>query len=364
MPRNAAVPRYSGGVDQPLLSTNLPLPGRRQGKVRDIYDLPPDASGTPRILIIATDRISAFDVVMPSPITGKGRLLTDVSLRWFRFIEEHGLARTHLLSTNTSDLIGLGSPPITAAQAAELEGRIMIARRCRVAPVECVARGYLDGSGWVEYQQTGSVCGVRLPPGLRRGDRLPEPIFTPATKEEVGTHDENIDFDRACAHAAKWLGAGGDAGRALMEHLRSMTLAIYRAAHDYAASRGLILADTKFEFGMPEGFHPLPPLPGVGEVGRPRPGEGSVSTASSPSTPQLILCDEALTPDSSRYWDAAKWKPGGEQPSFDKQFLREYLNRLTAEGRWNKQPPAPPLPPDVIEGTRARYEEVRRRLFA
>lgn len=350
MPRNAAVPRYSGGVDQPLLSTNLPLPGRRQGKVRDIYDLPPDASGTPRILIIATDRISAFDVVMPSPITGKGRLLTDVSLRWFRFIEERGLARTHLLSTNTSDLIGLGSPPITAAQAAELEGRIMISRRCRVAPVECVARGYLDGSGWVEYQQTGSVCGVRLPPGLRRGDRLPEPIFTPATKEEVGTHDENIDFDRACAHAAKWLGAGGDAGRALMEHLRSMTLAIYRAAHDYAASRGLILADTKFEFGFP-----------LAQGATAWPASEQASRAADSEPP--VLCDEALTPDSSRYWDAAKWNPGGEQPSFDKQFLREYLNRLTAEGRWNKQPPAPPLPPDVIEGTRARYDEVRRRLF-
>jgi phosphoribosylaminoimidazole-succinocarboxamide synthase len=339
-------------VNAPLLHTDLPLPGRREGKVRDIYVLPPQSvGGPPRLLIIATDRISAFDVVMPSPITGKGQLLTDVSLRWFRFIEERGLARTHLLSTDHTSLVGLGSPAITREQAAILEGRIMIARRCRVVPVECVARGYLDGSGWVEYRQTGSVCGVKLPSGLKRGDRLPEPIFTPATKEEAGTHDENIDFDRACDRVGAWL-EGRGSGRTVMERLRTMTLAIYNAAHDYAATRGLILADTKFEFGfacratdsrwesVPRGDN-LPNL----------------------ESDFPILCDEALTPDSSRYWDAQKWKPGGEQSSFDKQFLREYLNGLTAAGKWNKQPPAPTLPPDVIEGTRARYEEVRRRLF-
>ncbi|MBL8745694.1 MAG: phosphoribosylaminoimidazolesuccinocarboxamide synthase [Phycisphaerae bacterium] len=317
-------------MDTPLLETDLPLPGRRQGKVRDLYDLPAAAPGEAgRLLIVATDRISAFDVVMPSPIVGKGRLLTALSIEWFRFIESKGLARTHLLSSEAHELIGLGAPPIRRDQAERLEGRIMIARRCRIIPIECVARGYLDGSGWSEYARAGSVCGVKLPPGLRRGDRLPEPIFTPATKEELGRHDENIDFDRAC----------GIAGRDVMERLRALTLSIYKAAHDYAATRGLILADTKFEFGRAEG------------ATTPTPGD------------DLYLCDEALTPDSSRYWDASKWHPGGEQPSFDKQFLREYLNGLTAAGNWNKQSPGPALPEEVIEGTRARYEEVRRRLF-
>ncbi len=310
--------------------------------MRDLYDLPPDpAHDTPRILIVATDRISAFDVVMPTPIVGKGRLLTEISLRWFRFIEDRNLATTHLLSTDPKTLVGLGSPPITHDQASALEGRIMIARRCRVVPIECVARGYLDGSGWAEYQKTGRICGVHLPAGLRRGDKLPQPIFTPATKEAVGTHDENIDFDRACTIA----------GRDVMEQLRTTTLAIYSAAHDYAAERGLILADTKFEFGFP-----IESGATTGEV-----NHGGTPRAAVHPTP--ILCDEALTPDSSRYWDASHWKPGGEQPSFDKQYLREYLNALTSQGEWNKRPPGPPLPTNVVDGTQSRYNEVARRLF-
>lgn len=322
-------------MSHPLIQSDLPLPNRRQGKVRDLYDLPPRGlGGEPRVLIVATDRISAFDVVMPQPIDGKGRLLTQVSLRWFEFIERRGLARTHLLSSDWREVIGAGTPPMTEAQARPLEGRVMIGRRCRIVPIECVARGYLDGSGWSEYAASGAVCGVRLPPGLRRGDRLPEPIFTPATKEAVGTHDENIDFDRACERADRWM-EGRGSGRRVMELLREITLKIYAAAHEHAAARGLILADTKFEFGFPD--------------------QGSMD--------QPILCDEVLTPDSSRYWDASKWKPGGEQPSFDKQFLREYLNGLVTNGQWNKQAPGPALPAEVIAGTRDRYEEVGRRLF-
>lgn len=322
------------------MRTEFSLPGRREGKVRDLYDLPSDFAPAPRgVLIIATDRISAFDVVLPTPIEGKGRLLTEVSRRWFDFIEQRDLARTHLVSSDADLLVGVGVPPITREQARSLRGRVQIARRCRVVPVECVARGYLDGSGWVEYQERGSVCGVSLPKGLRRGDRLPEPIFTPATKEAVGTHDENIDFERACRRAEEWgastLGCGAGFGNRVMNRLRAMTLQIYAAAHEFAAARGLILADTKFEFGFPEG-EPID---------------------------EPMLCDEALTPDSSRYWEAAKWSPGGEQASFDKQYLREYLNRLTSEGLWAKKPPGPALPYDVVAGTRSRYEEVAKRLF-
>jgi phosphoribosylaminoimidazole-succinocarboxamide synthase len=308
-----------------VFETRLPLPNRRQGKVRDIYELPEDRGGPPGggLLIVASDRISAFDVVMPTPIAGKGRLLTDISTRWFDFIRQRALAPTHLVSTSVAGING-----ITEADRSSLEGRSMIARRCRVVPIECVVRGYLDGSGWVDYQATGSVCGVALPKGLRRGDRLPHPIFTPATKEEMGAHDQNIDFERACA-------AGG---KGVMERLRAMSLGIYNAAHAYAESRGVILADTKFEFGFP--------LDAAGNVG---------------AEPMLI--DEVLTPDSSRYWHSALWQPGKEQASFDKQFLREYLNGLVVQGKWNKQAPGPALPDDVVAGTLARYEEAVRRLF-
>lgn len=313
---------------QALLSTDLPLPNRREGKVRDLYDLPPAAPGQPpRVLIIASDRISAFDVVMPTPIPGKGAILTDIATRWFRFIEDRNLARTHLLSTDARDV-----PSISEPQQQSIAGRCTIARRCRVIPIECVVRGYLAGSGWADYQATGAVCAVPLPKGLKRGDRLMDscagPIFTPATKEERGRHDENISYERACELV----------GEPLMRTLRDVSIAIYSHAHDYALQRGLILADTKFEFGFPVDAH----------------GHES---------PDPILIDEALTPDSSRYWPADGWAPGREQPSFDKQFLREHLLTLVEQGKWDKSPPAPQLPDNIVQGTLARYEDARRLLF-
>lgn len=299
-------------------ATDLVLPDRRQGKVRDVYEMP--ASEPPSLLIVATDRISAFDVVMPTPIPGKGRLLTEISTWWFRFIQDHHLATTHLLSTDP------GRIPESAFRGrttrADLDGRITIGRRCRVIPVECVVRGYLEGSGWKDYQKTGAVCGVKLPAGLKQCDRLPEPIFTPATKAPQGQHDENISFDEA----------GRTVGAALMARLRDTSLAIYAAAAKYALSRGIIIADTKFEFGLEDG--------------------GS----------EPILIDEALTPDSSRFWPAGLYKPGGPQPSFDKQYLREYLQTLVDRGVWAKQPPGPELPPEVVEQTLAKYVEARDRL--
>ncbi|HYF13681.1 MAG TPA: phosphoribosylaminoimidazolesuccinocarboxamide synthase [Phycisphaerales bacterium] len=310
---------------QALTESRLALPGLRRGKVRDVYDLPPGATTPPgasrRLLIVATDRISAFDVVMPTPIPGKGRLLTELSLFWLRFIERRGLCRTHLLGADAATL----APSVFGDDVAGRDvyaGRVMIARAARVVPIECVARGYLEGSGWKEYQESGSVCGVKLPSGLRRCDRLPQPIFTPATKEQIGKHDENIPFERACEIA----------GRETMEFLRGATIAIYKAASEHALARGVIIADTKFEFGVVEGER----------------------------TP--ILIDEALTPDSSRFWPADSYQPGAPQPSFDKQFLREYLETLAASGRWDKQAPGPALPPHVVAGTLAKYREALARL--
>lgn len=291
-----------------LHSSSLNLPGLRRGKVRDVYDLPND-----RLLIIATDRISAFDVVMPTPVPGKGCLLTTLSTFWLRFIESRGLCRTHLLSTDVALVPASAFSPEGTA-AAQIQGRSTIARKARVVPIECVARGYLEGSGWKEYQATGSVCGVALPPGLRQCDRLPHPIFTPATKEEEGAHDQNISFEQASARV----------GEPLMTRLRDLTLAIYNAAAEYALSRGIIIADTKFEFGF----------------------QGD----------DLLLIDEALTPDSSRFWPASTYKPGGPQKSFDKQFLREWLESLVAAGRWNKQAPGPEIPPDILAATLSRYQ--------
>lgn len=298
-----------------VFETDLALPGRRRGKVRDCYDLPADAGG-PRLLIVASDRISAFDVVMPTPIAGKGRLLTEISLFWLRLIERHGLCATHLLSDDAG-LVPQGAFTGRTSRA-DLEGRSMIARACRVVPIECVVRGYLEGSGWREYQSTGAVCGVALPPGLRQCDRLPEPIFTPATKEELGKHDENIPFDRACELA----------GRDVMTRLRELSLAIYRLAAEHAAARGILIADTKFEFGLDA-------------AGR------------------ITLVDEALTPDSSRFWPAAEYTPGRAQASFDKQYLREYLQGLCDSGAWNKQAPGPTLPAPVVEHTVAKYRAAR-----
>jgi phosphoribosylaminoimidazole-succinocarboxamide synthase len=326
-------PDASTHLTRPVVRTDLPFPNRREGKVRDVYDLPPDPAHKdrpPALLIVASDRLSAFDVVLPTPIPGKGAILTDISAKWFRFIEQRGLAKTHLLSTSVDEVSGL-----TAAQRDELRGRITVGRRCKVVQIECVARGYLAGSGTKDYQRDGAICGVQLPPGLRDGDSILEklgaPIFTPATKEQQGRHDENISFDRACELV----------GRPLMTRLRDMTLAIYSAAHDYARARGVILADTKFEFGFP-----------VNERGE------KVSE-------ELILVDEALTPDSSRYWPLENWTPGAPtgQQSFDKQFVREHLESLVAQGKWNKQAPGPTLPESVVRGTLDKYEEARRRLF-
>lgn len=298
--------------------------------MRDVYALPGADGGPGRLLLVATDRISAFDVVMPTPIVGKGRTLTAMSAFWLRFIASRGLAETHLLSTDAGE-IPESAVPRGSALRAWLEGRVTIARRCRVVPIECVARGYLEGSGWKEYQATGAVCGVKLPKGLRQCERLPEPIFTPATKAAEG-HDENITFEQA-ADAV---------GLETMGYLRDTTLAIYKAAAAHALERGIIIADTKFEFGVPE---------------------DSMPTANRVWTPPMVI-DEALTPDSSRFWPVEGYEPGRAQRSYDKQFLREYLETLVARGEWNKTPPGPALPADVVRGTLARYDEALRRLCA
>jgi phosphoribosylaminoimidazole-succinocarboxamide synthase len=287
-----------------LLTTNLgdtPLLGR--GKVRDLYAV--DGA----LLLVATDRISAFDHVLGTGIPGKGKILTQISLFWFDLLKN--LVPNHLITAEVSEF-----PASLQPYADQLEGRSMLVKRANMFPVECVARGYLAGSGWKEYQTSQTVCGNALPAGLLDGSRLPEPLFTPATKSQDGEHDENIGFPQTEA----LLGAADAA------ELRRLTLAIYQRAAAHAESQGLILADTKFEFG--------------------RTAEG------------IILADEVLTPDSSRFWDAAAWKPGGAQPSFDKQFVRDYLEAI----HWNKQEPAPSLPDDVAERTQAKYLEAFRRL--
>ncbi len=312
--------------DTSPLAPNLKL--LRRGKVRDVYALPPEQPGAePRILMVASDRISAFDVVMPTPITGKGKLLTEIATWWFGFIAKHKLAETHLLSTNVDDLPAesIASPGVREY----LRGRITIGRACRVIPVECVVRGYLEGSGWKEYQQTGQVCGVPLPRGLKQCDKLPEPIFTPATKAATG-HDENITFEHACDLV----------GMETMHALRETTLAIYAAAAQHALARGIIIADTKFEFGFPDDK-----VPRAGRIWVPP-----------------IIVDEALTPDSSRFWPADTYQPGQAQKSYDKQFLREYLEGLTSAGKWDKTPPGPALPAEVVAGTMAKYNEALSRL--
>ena len=274
-----------------------------RGKVRDIYDL------GAALLIVASDRISAFDVVMPNPIPDKGKLLTQLSRFWFERIGD--LVETHLIATEVADF-----PPECRRHAVLLQDRTMLVRKASVVPFECVVRGYLSGSGWREYREGGSVCGVALPKGLVESDRLEEPIFTPATKAEVGTHDENVTFGFMVQSI----------GRELAEQLRRLSLKIYRRARDLADARGIILADTKFEFGLRDG--------------------------------KVILVDEVLTPDSSRFWPKDEYKPGGPQPSFDKQFLRDYLESV----RWPKRPPAPDLPPEVVARTREKYLEAYRRL--
>ena len=288
--------------DRILLETRLDLPLVRRGKVRDVYD------AGDQLLFVATDRISAFDCVLASGIRCKGRVLTQISLFWFDFLKD--IVPSHVITGDTSKF-----PTAVARFHEELEGRSMLVKKARMIPLECVARGYLSGSGWKEYCLNGTVCGIRLPDGLKESDRLPEPIFTPATKAQSG-HDENIPFEQAAAEI------GGD----LAQYLRDLTLRIYDHAARYALERGLILADTKLEFGFVQD--------------------------------ELVLADEVLTPDSSRYWPKDQYAPGGPQPSFDKQFVRDYLETLD----WNKQPPAPALPDDVAEKTSAKYIEAYERL--
>jgi phosphoribosylaminoimidazole-succinocarboxamide synthase len=279
----------------------------RRGKVRDVYGVDDD-----HLLIVATDRISAFDYVLGSGIPDKGRVLTQLSAFWFDRVAD--LVPHHLVATDVARF-----PASLARYADVLRGRAMLVRRTTPFAVECVARGYLSGSGWKDYQRTGQVCGVPLPAGLRESDRLPEPIFTPATKAESG-HDENISEARAAAIV----------GEATLARLKALTLALYRRGAEHAASCGIILADTKFEFGI-------------------RPG---------PDGDAILLIDEVMTPDSSRFWPADGYAPGGPQPSFDKQYVRDYLEAI----RWNKQPPVPALPDDVVAGTREKYLDAYRRL--
>jgi phosphoribosylaminoimidazole-succinocarboxamide synthase len=280
-----------------VLQTNLPLPLFGRGKVRDTYDL------GERLLMVATDRISAFDAIMPNGIPDKGRVLTLLSAFWFGRTRE--IIPNHLISVEMADL-----PESLGAAAEALAGRFMLVRKAKRVDFECVVRGYLAGSGWVDYQRTGAVCGVKLPMGLRYADELPEPIFTPATKAETG-HDINISLDEMKNSV------GEDLGQAIAD----VSIAIYRAAAAYALDRGIIIADTKMEFGLLDD--------------------------------QLILIDELLTPDSSRFWAVGEYAPGGSPPSFDKQYVRDWLER----SGWDKQPPAPALPDEVVAGTTSRYRE-------
>ncbi len=278
-------------------ATLADLPLLASGKVREMYDL------GPRILMVASDRISTYDVVHPTPIPDKGAVLTGISAFWFA--KSGHIVANHMVSA-------------TDEVPAEVRGRALVVRKLKMLPVECVVRGYITGSGWKDYQATGRVSGIELPPGLRESEKLPTPIFTPSTKAEEG-HDEAIDFDQAAA------AVGGDRG--LMGRLRDVSIELYRFAADHAAERGVILADTKFEFGLNEG------------------GE-------------LMVGDEVLTPDSSRYWPADEYEPGRPQPSFDKQYVRDWASSTG----WDKTPPAPAIPDDVVQGTRARYIEAYERI--
>lgn len=284
-----------------ILETKLPgVELHARGKVRDVYRV------DGRLLFIATDRISAFDYILPTGIPDKGRVLTQLSIFWFDFLRD--LTPTHFLTANVDDY-----PAELRQYRNQLEGRSMLVKRADMVEIECVARGYISGSGWKEYKQNGTVCGIPLPAGLKESDKLPEPIFTPATKAQTG-HDENISFERTSEII----------GEDLAKRLRDLTLAIYKKAADYALTKGIIIADTKFEFGFVDG--------------------------------QLVLGDEVLTPDSSRFWPADTYNPGGAQFSYDKQFVRDYLESI----HWNKQPPAPPLPDEVAEKTGEKYRRAYR----
>jgi phosphoribosylaminoimidazole-succinocarboxamide synthase len=275
----------------------------KRGKVRDMYDL------GEHLLMVATDRISAFDVVMRDPIPDKGIILTQISLFWFEMMKS--VVANHVVTGDVDEF-----PKICRPYAATLKGRSLLVKKAAPLPIECVARGYISGSGWSSYRQSGEVCGIRLPAGLKESDRLAEPIFTPATKEEVGIHDINIDFEEAKKRI----------GSELAERVRDLTLTLYRKGAAFAETKGILIADTKFEFGL----------------------LGS----------ELILIDEMLTPDSSRFWPKASYHPGGPQQSYDKQYMRDYL----VSTRWNKTPPPPPLPEEVVRNTRLKYLEALKQL--
>jgi phosphoribosylaminoimidazole-succinocarboxamide synthase len=276
----------------------------RSGKVRDLYEVDDE-----HLLLVASDRVSTYDVVHPTPVPDKGCVLTGLSAFWFERLA--GIVPNHLVSSSVADL-----PARFAPHAAELRGRMMLCRKVEIVPFECVVRGYLVGSGWAEYQQSGTVCGVELPAGLREAERLASPIFTPARKAEEGDHDENVGYEVVAR----------EVGAPLAEQLRLNALTLYAAGAEHARSKGIILADTKFEFGLRDG--------------------------------SLVLADEVLTPDSSRYWPAESWQPGSAPPSFDKQYVRDYA---TSTG-WDRSPPAPALPDEVVAATRARYVEAYERL--
>jgi phosphoribosylaminoimidazole-succinocarboxamide synthase len=321
----------------PLLETsfpNLKLLGR--GKVRDIYEVGDD------LLLIATDRISAFDYVLGSGIPDKGKVLTQLSAFWFERLGN--LVPHHVIATDVAKY-----PAALQAHAETLLGRSMLCRRTRPLPIECVARGYLSGSGWKEYQQTGSVCGIVLPAGLRESDRLPEPIFTPATKAETG-HDVNISEEEAATIV----------GRDLLARVKALTLEIFRRGSEHAESKGIIIADTKFEFGLAPAS-PSRRNAGLSAEARSAKVEGAEADRSSANVigdDEVVLIDEVLTPDSSRFWPKDQYRPGGAVPSFDKQYVRDYLEEI----RWNKQPPVPSLPEAVVLRTREKYVEAFRRL--
>ncbi len=287
-------------MNTPVVETHFPeMKLLARGKVRDIYDLG-DA-----LLMVATDRISAYDVVLPDPVPNKGKVLTQISLFWFEIMKPH--VDNHVLTGDVEQF-----PKVCRPYKDILKDRSMLVKKARTIPVECVVRGYISGSGWKSYRQSGSVCGIRLPEGLKESERLPEPIFTPSTKAEVGEHDVNIDFDETVRRI----------GRPLAEKIRSLSLDIYQKGVEHAGSKGIIIADTKFEFGIVDGG-------------------------------QVILIDEILTPDSSRFWPKNTYAPGGAQQSYDKQYVRDYLTSIA----WDKKPPAPSLPADVIDRTRRKYLE-------
>lgn len=295
-----------------VLTTEIPgLKLLHRGKVRDIYEVRDDKAGLDALLIVTTDRVSAFDVVLPRGIPGRGKLLQEISLFWFDFLKD--LVPSHIIETDVSKMPG----PIPK-HAATLSGRSMLVGRAKIFPVECVVRGYVAGSGWKDYQKTGAVCGITLPKGLKQSAKLEQPIFTPATKAEQGEHDENISFEQA----AEIL------GRATATKLKDLSIEIYRRGREYAGKRGIILADTKFEFGSLNG--------------------------------EITLCDEVMTPDSSRFWDAAEYREGISPPSYDKQIIRDWLETQP----WDKTPPAPVPPDDIVNRALSRYQEVVKRLKA